>query len=93
MNKLLTAFSIAARPLAHLGFLKPLLASRKFQSAVTGSVVALVARRGFHVDPEIVGMIVALFVAHIAGTAYEDGSAKRAPTQQVAVDASQTVNK
>jgi hypothetical protein len=72
-------FRACARP-----FL-PLLASRKFQTAVVSALVAFAAKRGLQLSDEMVALVVIPFLAHIAGTAYEDAAQKRGATTKVAL--------
>jgi len=60
----------------------PALRSRKTRVAVTTTIVTLVARFGFDVDPEIIYSIVALGTAIILGIAHEDNGKHRKTTIQ-----------
>jgi hypothetical protein len=52
--------------------LKELLTSKKFIVTVSGIIVAIAARKGLNLDPELVGMVVALIVAYLIGQGASD---------------------
>lgn len=56
---------------------KALLGSRKFITALAGVVVTIAAQWGLELSTEQSVGIVTLFVAVIAGIAWEDGAQKR----------------
>lgn len=62
---------------------RDLFASRKFRSALAGTIVVLVARIGFSVSPDVVYGIVTLFGAHIFGVALEDAAEKSVPLPEM----------
>lgn len=54
-----------------LDSLKSMLASRKAIAAVSGSIIAIAAKKGLDLPPDLVYSIVGLFMAYILGTAIE----------------------
>lgn len=61
-------------------FLWP-LRSRKAQVALVTVIASLVARLGFEVDNELLGIIVGLGVSLILGIAYEDAGKPKPPPE------------
>lgn len=55
-----------------MDLIKSLLSSKKFIAAIIGVVIAIAARYGFNVDPDLVREIVAILIAFILSQGISD---------------------
>lgn len=55
-----------------MDLIKSLLNSKKFIAAIIAAIVAIGARYGLNIDPELIRELVAIFVAYIIGQGLAD---------------------